>query len=87
MNKDTGCLITSPRKYKPVVFSWSKDFIYTKVKYFDFYGYRIIDENPDLPDYHLGCYGNYLFYTKILNWLKPNTKPVNYNGNLESKSR
>lgn len=74
-------------KYKPVIFSWSKDFIETKINYFDFYGYRIVDEYPNLPDYHLGCYGNYLFYTKVLNWLQPNTKPIQYNGNLEATSR
>ena len=70
-------------KYKPVIYSWSKDFIYTKINYVDYYGYRIVDEHPDIPDYHLGEYGNYLFYTHILNWLEPNTKPVKYYGNLD----
>ncbi len=70
-------------KYKPVVYSWSKDFINTKINFFDFYGYRIVDEHPEYPDYHLGCYGNYLFYTMVLNWLTPNTKPTNYYGNLD----
>lgn len=70
-------------KYQPVLFSWSKDFIYTKVEYFDFYGYRIVDEYPELSDYHLGCFGNYLLYCKTLNWLEPNTKPIDYHGNLE----
>ena len=70
-------------KYKPVIYSWSEDFIKTKIKFFDYYGYRIVDEYPEYPDYHLGCYGNYLFYSMILNWLLPNTKPVDYNGNME----
>ena len=69
-------------KFKPVIFSWSEDFIETKINYFDFYGYRIIDEYPDLDDYHLGSFGNYLLYCKILNWLEPNTKPLSY-GNMD----
>lgn len=72
--------------YNPVLFSWSEDFIETGINYYDFYGYRIIDEHPDLNDYHLGGYGNYLLYTMVLNWLKPNTKPIDY-GDLESRRR
>ena len=71
--------------YEPVFFSWSKDFLKTDITYHDFYGYRIADEYPIYPDYHLGAYGNYLLYTRVFGWLniKDKIEPF-FNGNIHT---
>lgn len=69
--------------YNPVFFSWSEDFLNTNINYHDFYGYRIADEYPKYPDYHLGAYGNFLLYTRLFGWLGIDGKIQNfYNGNI-----